>query len=119
MVSGRSFGEQRLDARTVLAPFALLQAGQFVGVLFDEVGQFVQQPSALGRRHLSPRPEFERPASRLHRSVHILLVGLCNAANFLARGGVHCGKGAARGRLRPPVVDQQLGRRDGDSALRR
>ncbi len=113
----RQVGSERDAIR--FAVVEAFQAGQLVRVFFDQVGQSVHQLSTFGSRHFAPRPLLEGLAGRLYRSIHILLVGCSDLADFFTRGRVNRGKGLAGGRLRPPVVDEKFVRRDRDSPLRR
>src|SRR5437868_1894537 len=70
-----------------LAVVAGLQFDQHVAVLVDQVGEPVQQPGALVRRHVAPGRRLDRAAGGAHCVVDVLLGGMRH----------HGGHGAVRG----------------------
>src|SRR5262249_55416399 len=83
-----------------------LQGGELFLVLFDEVGQLVEQTAALAGAQLRPGPFLERLAGGLGGPIDVGLVPLGHLADGLAGGGVEGGEGLARDTIDPLAADE-------------
>ena len=91
-----------------LAVVERLQLSQFINILFDQIGQPIQQPAPRGRGHSSPGPVFEGCARRCHRHLHIRRIGFGHLADFITGGWIDGGESTAGAAFDPLVVDEEL-----------
>ena len=96
----------RLDRRDRLADVPRFEVGELLAVRDDRVGERVEQPGALVRRGLRPRP-FERRAGGVDSAVDVDLVPHRHTRERLsARGLAELAK-LAGGRLRELAGDEE------------
>ena len=91
-----------------LAVVERLQFRKFVAVLFEQIGQLPDQPSALRGRHPRPGARFECPPRRAYGRVDIGLLARRAMGNRFAAGRVEDLECVAAQGLFPLTVDQQL-----------
>ncbi len=100
-----------------LAVVERLQLGEFVLVLFDQVGELVHKAAALARIHLLPRALVERLARGFGGLVNVGLVTLGDVGDHLAGGRVEGLEGLAALGVKPLAVDEHLRLTDFDREL--
>ena len=93
------------------------EGSQFVGVLFNQIGQAVQHAPAFGCGELAPRTMFEGAAGCFHSFFDVGCVGFRNLADFLASGRIDGCKSLAGFARDPAVVDQEFSRGHSDPAF--
>src|SRR5579863_4728004 len=96
-----------------------LKLRQFVGVLFDQIREAVQELGSLGTGCFVPRPGLERNAGCVNSLVHIRRVGFGHLADFLAGGGIDGGERLSGYTVYPLIVDQKLFRSHRNAGLNR
>jgi len=95
-----------------------LQARQLIGVLLDQVGQAIEQPSSFGCGRLPPSPSLERGAGRFDGPLHVNCVGFGDLTDLLAGGGIDGGESFAGFAWDPAIINQKLRRRNSGVAFR-
>src|SRR5439155_11968464 len=106
-------GERKIGgARDVigLAVVESFELRQCIGVLFDQLGEFVHQVAALRSGELfAPGAVVESGAGGGDGFVHISGIGFSDVGDGFAGGGIDGRKGFAGRGVGPFVVDEQLG----------
>ena len=91
-----------------LAIVERLKGGEFILVLFDEVGQAVEDTAAFRRAHAPPRSRIEGPARGGHGKVDVGLVAFGNIADLFTSRRVDRLKGFSGGAGPPLSIDKQV-----------
>src|SRR6185312_5995142 len=103
-----------LDGLAVIERF---QLGEFVGMFFHEVGQFVKEAATFGGGNFAPGAALESVAGGFDGEIDVSGVGLRHLADFFAGGRIEGGEGAAGEGVSPFVVDKKLCCGDGNAKL--
>eukprot|EP00966_Prymnesium_polylepis_P089543 2073085-Prymnesium_polylepis.1 len=93
-----------------LAIVECLELRELLGVGLEEVGELVEDASALAPRHPRPRPVVERLPRRGDRQVDVALAGLGDRANRLLGARVDVLEGLAVDGVDKLAVDDQFRR---------
>ncbi|MNM58390.1 hypothetical protein D3C81_696210 [compost metagenome] len=92
-----------------LAAVQRFQHGQFVGVVFQQLGELQQHVLAVVRLHLRPGALFEHALGGGHGHVHVVDVAGGDFGQLLAGGRVGGDEGVARDGIAELTVDERLG----------
>ena len=91
-----------------LAVVETFEIAEFLGVLFEQIGEFPDQASAFGRGHPAPRAIVESLARGLHCLIDIFAIAFGNLRQNFAGRGIVSGKSFSGRGIDPPSVDQHL-----------
>jgi hypothetical protein len=115
----RQVGDARdLEGLAVVERFELRK---FLGVLFEQVGEFPEEFAALGRRNSGPLAGVKSCACSFDGSIDVFFVACGDVGEDLAGRGIVGRESLARGRFNPFSIDQELaclGYEAGDVAIR-
>ena len=81
---------------------------EFVGVLFDEVGELPDEPAAFGGSHLRPRAAIEGRAGGVDGAIDVLFLAFGDASEDVAGGGIVAVERFAGRGVHPLAVDQHF-----------
>ena len=105
-------GEVQVDVEGVGIRFPVvegLQASQVLSIALHQVGQLVEEVSALGGVHRAPgTAQLEGLLGGRDGLVDVCLVALCDVADLVSRGRVDGGEGLSAHGINPFVVDEEL-----------
>ena len=110
VIAIRFDGEGKVGVERIAVGFAVVerfQSGQLRAMLFDKVGELVEQPAALGGAGLGPGAFLERLASGFDGEIDVGLIALGDLADGLAGGGIEGGEGFAGNAVEPFAADEQ------------
>ena len=98
-------------------PAQIANPGQFIGVLFDQIGETVQQPSAFRRESLAPWSALECLPRGFDGFLHVGGVGFGNLADFFSGCRIECPESLAGFAPDRAVIDEELRRRNSSAAI--
>jgi hypothetical protein len=94
-----------------------LEAGKFIAIVLDKIGENVEQAPPLRRVHLPPRPCLKRCSRCVDCLIYINGIGRGNLADFLTCGRIDRCESLPGCACDPAIVDQKLIRWCGDAGL--
>ena len=111
VIAVASDGQRKIGRLRHVVRLAVVQRfklRQLIGVLLDQIRQFVHQDAALRSAHLAPRALVERRPRRRHGLVHIRGIGLRHFCNHFTRRRIDRGESFSRYAVNPFSIDQQF-----------
>ena len=101
-------GERDVGGLGDVQRFAVVETfdvAELLGMLFEQIGEFPDEASALGRGHAAPGAVVKGIARGLYRLINVFAIAFRDLRENFSGGGIVSGESFARGGIHPPAID--------------